>query len=243
MPIFPTPEVNERMKKLNSRHIDALNQFDKRALEEGEKHPVFIYNVSPIWEHRKFQGQLGTIHIKKCAAGQKVSEPVKIPGVVVRFYDHGLGRKDKFLETGMEIAQDICSCNPEYPAENANNNLTNFGVFLTDEPLESFDPEDAAEMVRQALAKHDAKVREIVLEADQRWASNDPMMRKSIVEIHHDCLEYLGEERPWSFARGKKVSSSECPFCGSAIKPNVVKCPTCSEVVDKERYQAMKKGV
>lgn len=240
--MFPTSQVENKMKTLNSRHIESLNAFDRKALEEGEKHPIFIYNVSSVWEHPKFQGQLGTIRIERKKPGERVSKPVEIPGVVVRFYDHGLGRKDKFLETGLEIAQDICGCHPLYPAENPSSNLTNYGVFITEKPLEEYEPEEQEALLSEANRKHDIQVRSGVLEADQRWASNDPVSRKAIVEIHHLQLAYLGETRAWSHARGT-TETSKCPYCRKAVEEGTVKCPHCSEIVDKKRYKEMKKDL
>ena len=230
--------------------MSGLTKFEKQQIEEGEKHPVYIYNVSSIDEWPRFQGQLGTLTIQKCAAGEKVSKPLIIPGCIPRRYDAGFGRYKWFLDAGMDVAEDICGCSKEYPAESSNNNLTNFGVFITTEAFEDISEKQQADLLSVAHAKYEEKLRVRVLEADNFHMQNHGNW---IVRIHHqalsalnDLLEQRGmerEKRPWATVDyGTKRKTVDCPFCGSPNKPDVPKCANCHEVIDSELYEKLKKG-
>src|ERR1700722_8901337 len=109
----PTDVVNAQMQKLNKGRSQPLTRFQQKQIQEAK--PVYIYNVSTIHRWERFQGQLGTVVIPKCEEGQKVSKPYIVKGVIARWYDKGLGRKEAFLEEGIEVAEDICGCSREYP--------------------------------------------------------------------------------------------------------------------------------
>jgi hypothetical protein len=241
----PTREVNAELNKLNKGKRYELTKYQQRQINDSE--PFYIYNVSPIHEWPKFQGQLGTLTIRKRAAKEQVSEPLIIPGAIARWFDKGLGRKEVFIEDGREVAEDICGCSKEYPAESANNNLTNFGVFILDKPFEELEEEERATVLFEANAKLIAKLRGLMLEADN-YHIGTPQQRAWISPIHHAAMHAFNdltgsnEKRPWATI-GASVSAQKasCQFCGSVVNLGVVKCPSCNEVIDAEGYAALKK--
>jgi hypothetical protein len=111
-----------------------LTKAQQRQVNESK--PVYIYNVSTIHRWDRFQGQLGTLTIPKREPGEVVSKPLVIPGAVARFYDKGFGKMEAFIDEGMDVAEDICGCSTQYPAESSSNNLTKYGVFLLVRPFE-----------------------------------------------------------------------------------------------------------
>lgn len=233
--------VSSEMRRLNKSRFTPMNKFQRQISEQAK--PIYIYNVSPIHEWAKPQGQLGTVMIQKREKGQLVSKPYIVPGVVNRWYDKGLGRKELFQESGIDVAQDICGCSTEYPVENSNNNLMNFGVFITDRPFEELPKKKQEELLDAANERLRAKLAAIVLEADQYWAG--PTQQKGwIAKIHREALTALNEmdgtkeDRPWAPIRHAE-KKDDCKFCGSAIKPGVVVCPNCRNVLDEERYAKM----
>jgi hypothetical protein len=246
--------VRDKLSQLNKRRMDGLTKFERRAIEEGEENPIYIYNVSTIDEWARFQGQLGTLTIPKCEPGKQVSKPLIIPGCIPRRYDAGFGRYKWFLDTGMDVAQDICGCSKEYPAETANNNLTNFGVFITTKLWEELSEKQQKQLLYGtpdepgAVSKYEEKLRQRVLEADNFHIQNHSNW---VVKIHHqalaalnDILEQRGmerEKRPWATVDyGTKKKTVDCPYCGSPNKPDVPKCANCHEIIDQALYKKLK---
>ncbi len=83
---------------------------------------------------------------------------------------------------------------------------------------------------------------EVVEEADtleRRRQTGEPNVPR-VTQRMRECARYMGYERNWLSVM-KADSKRNCPYCDSLISGRVVKCPVCSEVVDKERYAEMKK--
>lgn len=244
-----TKEVNQELGKLNKGRRYELTKYQQRQIDEAK--PFYIYNVSTIHEWPKFQGQLGTLVIPKCKSGEEVSTPLRIPGAVARWYDKGLGRKEVFIEDGREIAEDICGCSKEYPAESSNNNLTNFGVFITDRLFEELPKKEQEKILGEAQEKFILKLRELMLEADNYHSAE--ATKRFVGKIHVAALEAFNEitgseeRRPWAMVKGSKqtavktVPTADCPFCGHPNKAGVPKCANCKDVINKEAYEALKK--
>lgn len=235
--------VQSRMAQLNRTSSRALTKFERDAIAKSS--PIYIYNVSPIHHWDRPQGQLGTLRIHARKEGEVVSQPTVVPGVVTRRYDRGFGRREPFQESGMEVAMDVCGCHPEYPAESSANNLTNFGVFITEKPFEDYKPAEQNAFIDKASAKLVERLRTMILEADNWWQGVPAPVYKGLIgDIHRKALAALNdltgakEDRPWAPVRGTKITE-DCRFCGSAVKPGIVVCPTCSNVLDIERYEEM----
>lgn len=272
MPVSAT-DVEQKISRLNERRDEQMTEFEQRQMDEGAKSPVYIYNVSKIHQHdQNHGGQLGTVRIAKCEPGKQVSEPAIINGVVARRYDAGFGKRRWMLEDGMDIAMDLCQCNPKYPSENSRNNLLNYGVFITRAPFEELvekregetDPQyqrrlekEQTKILAAPIAAYEKKLRSLVLEADRFHSSpkadGAPDPKIYIVNIHLDALNALNEilvtrgqaeeKRPWAPVGYKGgLAQKDCKFCGRPMPSDKPKCPTCGEIVDQELYDKMKKG-
>jgi hypothetical protein len=241
--------VNSELSRLNNRRRTKLTKFQEHELEEGQKHPVYIYNVSPIHRWDRYQGQLGTLVINKCDDGQRVSEPLIIPGCIVRYFDKGFGKQEAMIEGGMEIAEDICGCSKEYPPDSPTSNLTNYGVFILQKPIDEYPEKKQLEFINEALQKLIPQLQLRIQEADQWWQGVPaPVYKGLIVSIHRDALRLYNEltgskeERPWATIRYQGKATEECKFCGFANRSGVVKCQNCHEILDTEQYEKLKKG-
>lgn len=272
MPVSAT-DVEQKISRLNERRDEQMSEFEARQVDEGAKNPIHIYNVSKIDQHdQNHGGQLGTKRIERCESGQQVSKPTLVDGVVARRYDAGFGKRRWMLEDGMDIAMDLCGCNPKYPSENANNNLLNYGVFISRRPFEELverregetDPQyqrrlekEQTKILVAPMAAYEKKLRSRILEADRYHstpkADGSPDPKTFIVQIHLDALNALNEmivtrgqaeeTRPWAPVGYKTgASQKDCRFCGRLMPFDKPKCPTCGEIVDQELYDKMKKG-
>jgi hypothetical protein len=241
----PSDAVNQQMRKLNKGRTQPLTRFQQKQISEAK--PVYIYNVSTIHKWERFQGQLGTVVIPKCDEGERVSKPYIVKGVIARWYDKGLGRKEAFLEEGLEVAEDIVGCSKEYPVENLNNNLMTFGVFITRKPFEELSQREQDRVLEEATEKYINKLRDIILQADGLYAGDDNS-KKGIGSIHREALRAFNqiegskEDRPWAPVR-HAAKSVDCPFCGISNKPHVAKCANCHEIINQELYDKLKKAV
>lgn len=241
MAVAMAQPVEDKLRQLNKRGSFPLTKFQQKQIDDAS--PIYIYNVSPIHEWPRFQGQLGTLTIRKKPADAELSEPLIVPGIVPRRFDKGLGRQEWFLDSGMEVAEDICGCSKEYPAESANNNLLNFGVFITTEPFAELTKKEQEKILDAANLKLDAKLRQLILEADQ-FASQKH--ENWIADIHRAALQALNEmtdgqeERPWAPIRTTKRNVA-CQFCGVNNKAGVAKCANCHEIIDHELYERLTK--
>ena len=103
------------------------------------------------------------------------------------------------------------------------------------------------QLIADATFKHDARCLERVLEGDQLHDSGVP---GRALTINIACAVYLAGkgdksmyERRWVMARGREYRPKvvECNFCGAENKPNLAVCPTCKNVIDQARYDALTK--
>lgn len=237
--------VHQRMGQLNRSSNRPLTKFEQREMARGGQ--IYIYNVSSTYYFEKAHPQLGNVRIPARKEDQQVSDPYIVPGTVMRRYDKGFGRKEPFLEDGMEVAQDVCGCHPEYPSESPTNNLTNFGVFITRKPFEELSNKEQTALLRDAVDKLLKRLAVTILEADNWWQGIPaPMYKNFIAQVHHKALAEHNEitnakeERPWSTVK-RTAASVDCQFCGSPVKPGKPKCPTCGEIVDQKLYEEMTK--
>lgn len=251
-------DVETKISNLNVRHEDSMTNFERKLVEEGKEKPIYIYNVSTIHEHQQNHGgQLGTVVIRKREYGTQVSEPTIVPGVVPRRYDSGFGKLKWMIEDGLDIAMDLCGCDPKYPSpENTNRDLTKFGVFLIRKPFESLTKPEQTKVLTEANKHYERKLRALVLQADNYHTGSpvdgiDP--KKFITAIHHEALTALNEvlhsraqaeeKRPWSgITYNTQAAMKDCTFCGKPMPADKPKCPSCREVVDQAQYDKLKKG-
>lgn len=256
MPVFGDvqsngPKVNaaEAYGKQNTMSKVKLSPFEEREIARGAENPYYIYNVSPIHEWPRFQGQLGTVLIQKAPwkfdglLVGRVSNPVIIPGTVCRTYDAGDRKLKPFIEGGLEVVEDICGSSEKYPPQDSNSNLIKFGVFYTTDYFGKLKNKEQEDLFDKAFTAFELVCRKLVQQADQ-FQAGDPKQRAFIMPIHIAALKVLveldGEDmnRAWAPTTSKKFKS--CQFCGARNTPESVKCISCQEVTDKTGYERLK---
>lgn len=227
---------------VGKRRSYPMSSFERRAVEEGSKKPFYIYSVNPVHEWPIQHGQLGTVLIRKRPADKKLSEPTVIAGVIARQYDKGLGKKEWFLEEGVEIVEDLLGCSVKYPAPTQNNNLTTFGVFYTEVPFEDLQLSEQKTLLADANEKMVRKLQMTILEADRFHAEGHGNW---IAQIHRDSLHFLNEvtgakeERPWAPIR-ITAGKVECLECGHMNKPHVRICYNCKAPLETSAPKSKK---
>jgi hypothetical protein len=211
--------VSQEMVRRNRTGRRPLTPFERKNIEEGRLNPIYLYNVSPIHEWPRPQGQLGTITIPKRKWNEQVSVPALIPGVIVRWVRKGITSEEPFIEGGMDIAEDICGCSPRYDITHPNSNLTRYGVFISTRPFDvEYLPDEKRrklgaaskvageqllqeflvpqhkqkEMIAEATVKLVDELQARILEADN-WYQGSPEQRRYISQLHRDCLRAFNE--------------------------------------------------
>lgn len=242
--VAQTPQVNEALGRMNKRTSTPMTEFERRQVENGAKHPIYIYSVNPIHEWNVNQQQLGTVKINKKLPDQIVSTPTTIPGIVARSFDKGFGKRGWLLEEGVDVVEDILGCSEKLPAPTQDNNLTTFGVFFLMKPFEEHSEKQQKKIVEENTAKAIKKLQNQVLAADALFNQGHGNW---ISQIAIDALAALNEltgnkeSRPWApILVGSP--KTECQFCGHMNKSNVALCYNCKNVVNPELMSKLQKG-
>lgn len=228
--------------------VRPLRKSDKRLLDSGEPE-IYIYNVSPIFEWGAKSGGKSIGSILKRKAGAKVSEPLVIPGVMIRDFDAGNRYRQTYTELGKDIAEDVLGCSKEMPGL-PQNDLTLRGCFyIIGKKFEELPQREQETILVEANARHEEKCRQMVLEADS--FADSEVQRRWISEPYRLCAIFLAEEygdksmyeRRWVSSRGgaQKKAVEECRWCGFEHKPGIVLCPNCKNILDQAKYDAMSK--
>lgn len=258
----------ERMAKVrkytdsrNSQRVQPMIRSQLESLKGGVE--CFIYNVSPIFQWERGYKGLGTFLIqRRPEVGQvlildgkehtvteadikgrfRVSQPLYIAHAYRQSYDKGDNRRIPYVEYGEEIAESLVGNSKIYPPDllHPTNNLENWGVFITyGEQFHDLPKAEQDEIFLRASMAHHKRCLEKVGIADR----NINRFPSAVLEIHRKCALFTGEKRNWVTERpeiGESTNKIDCPFCASAIKKTVVICPQCKEIIDQERYDAMK---
>ena len=77
----------------------------------------------------------------------------------------------------------------------------------------------------------------LILTGDQKHA--DPKTRGEITPLMRDACRYMGREREW-LQELKDAEIKVCPYCTKTIRADAIVCEHCHNVVDVDRYAAMK---
>src|SRR6202041_3142937 len=107
------------------------------------------------------------------------------PGVIARQYDKGLGKKEWYIEDGVDIVEDLLGCSKRYPPPTPDNNLTTFGVFYTDKLFEDLPAAEQASLISAATQKLIIKLQTLVLSADRLHSARHGNW---IPQVHRDAL-------------------------------------------------------
>lgn len=238
--------------KQNTMSKVKLSPFEERELARGAENPFYIYNVSPIHDWPRFQGQLGTLLIQKAPwkfdgpLVGRVSSPVIIPGTVCRTYDAGDRKLKPFIEGGLEVVEDILNCSAKYPASDKNSNLTLWGCFFTTDYFGNLKAKQQEGLFDNGFAACETKARDLIQRADTVWAG-DPKGREWIKQtpLCLDALRFISEldgeevKREWAPTSSRKKYKN-CKFCQSRNAPEAVVCANCKEVIDQAGYDKLK---
>ena len=255
-------KVKRYVDSRNSQRVQPMIRSQLESLKGGTA--CWIYNISPIFEWKRGYKGLGTFTIqRRPEAGQvvmengkeytvtaddirgryRVSQPLIIQHAYRQSYDKGDNRRIPYVEYGDEIAESLVGNSKLYPADllHPTNNLENWGVFITyGKRFEELPKDEQDTLFLKASLAHHKRCLEKVGTAD-RHINRFPT---AVLEVHRKCALFTGEKRAWVTDRGAEVTAKgqliECPFCASEIKASVVICPQCKEVVNQEKYDAMK---
>jgi hypothetical protein len=110
--------------------------------------------------------------------------------------------------------------------------------------------EEATITIEESRAKLLHVLENKILEADN-WYDSGEATRKF---IHHGGGIHRLALREWNQLTGQKLTKAwstmsmgetltPCIFCGTQNKPNLAMCPNCHQVLDKEKFEKLKKTV
>lgn len=208
-----------------------LRKVPAHLLDESKFPPLYIFNISDN-PFTVGLGSLGTFVLPVCKAGQKHSEPMKIPGMTINYYDSGDGTGKQNYESypahdsedqNRSVINAILGIpmTPDKP-EIYTNNKTWFGLFYSDNPI----PTD--EQLAEAHKKYDA-IMTAFLQAGDKLALEGAKGLEQIGPMHRKAATFKKQKREWSIVPESKV---DCPGCGGAITPSAVKCVSCGAVLN-----------
>lgn len=254
---FGTDARSDRVSQYMEAHNPSskrrpLTPFERKQIEEGQNNPIFVYNVSPVHEWARNQGQLGVIAIRKRPWAEKFSDPAVVPGVTVRWARLGVtDQLQPFIESGQEIADDVCGLSPTYDVAHPNRDLSNFGVFLSKRPFvitqnvmdhlpqarqaefrkskeaiaEYLIPEEEQkELLSVATEKLILRLQATILEADN-YFDGGPEQRKF---VHHGGNLYRDSLKAFNQITGQKVTR---PWTTQAAMEAMQSCEFCGSQV------------
>lgn len=219
-------QVGHELAKENARIVPQVSETLRRIAEEKKVH---IFNIYPVsW--RKSLGSLGTFTIPACAdnGSQRpedwapYSKALIVPGLVFESFDMGTKHLSMAHWDGMDVAKDILGLTDGLAA----NSLERWGVFI------AAGATPTKEELLQAKKRLSATMAEALQEGDRKWRGSDKE-RKELSDYHKRAAQYLNQKREWDSLAAEQVS---CKFCGEPIKPNLIKCPQCREILDHQRW-------
>jgi hypothetical protein len=103
------------------------------------------------------------------------------------------------------------------------------------------DEPSAEEIARETLAlrRYCGVVVEYADDLDRRRQAGEPNVPK-ITDRMKDAARYLDLKRGWLTELINTMT--QCPFCTTTIPAQAIKCPNCNEVVNRAKYDELKKG-
>jgi hypothetical protein len=97
--------------------------------------------------------------------------------------------------------------------------------------------ESAAEL--EKLKRYCGLMVEYADDLDRRRAAGEPAVPK-ITDRMKDCCRFLDLRREWLTSLVN--SSTTCIYCTKTIPVHAIKCPECNEVVNRAKYDELKKN-
>ena len=201
------------------RNFKIVEQIPGIIAELAKQKAVYVFNVGPTSWSRNL-GSLGNFHVPACPEGAKVSEPLKIAGVVLERVATDMDKMSNRYEEGLQIAQDVLFIGRGYAPQL---NREEWGMFISETA------EPTPKQIRDAQARLRQTQAKLVSEADNLERNNK---RSEIGEIHRQAAEALGLNKAW--LPTEPVEAEACPACNKRIDPSSIICPECSAILDIE---------
>lgn len=252
-----------RDKTGRQRSVPSVNP----KIQDIAREPVYVFNVGP-WGFRENGGSFGYFFVPACAVGapmewERLAAKPSQPGLYVPDHweegdKHVTDPKTEYaacrplpglMMEPMPKDQDSCEWNMQDSGEyfakeillkvgighSYRDSNVRRGVFIGAGPVPT-----KAELAK-AREELTGLMQELILEADQAWASG-PQKAEQVIrpEIHHVCAHWLNlEDRDW--LRGTKPQGRiKCEGCGSLVDPGIALCPN-GHIVDANAYKAFVK--
>ena len=114
--------------------------------------------------------------------------------------------------------------------------LHNFVIVPYSELSDKFISQFTAEF-NKAKAQQDNWFKKLIQVADKSFAKNSNYAE--ISDLQRYASKRMNIERPWN-KEIKPEDFKKCPFCASFVEPAAIACVHCNNVVDAERYKALK---
>lgn len=216
--------VSSYKRQMTDRIIPPIPDYVTRSTRQ-----VHVFNVGP-WAHKKHMGGYGEQVIPACPEGQDfVAGPV-FSDPMTELYMKNEAEMGRFEEDGRQFATEFLG---EGRGQNSAYSLRHMGCFVAAGET----PTD--EELLLANEELDEKCRQLVNEAREFHASNDPILKRAIVpEWHFKAAEHLKlTDEDWMVARNPH-GRQKCKLCGTLVDGDVLKCPTngCGYIFDIPAY-------
>jgi hypothetical protein len=226
---IPAQQANQIVSTYRRQMTDRSIPPVPRYVERSQATKIHIFNVGP-WEHKKHLGGYGEYTIPACPEGQDyVAGPV-FTDPMTELYMKNEAEMGRFEEDGWQFANEFLG---DGRGQNSAYSLRHMGCFV------AAGEKPTKEELALAMQELDEKCRQLVDEARQFHASNDPVLRRAITpEWHFRAAERLKlTDEDWMVARNPK-GRQKCKLCGTLVDGDVLKCPTsnCGYIFDMAAY-------
>jgi len=105
-----------------------------------------------------------------------------------------------------------------------------------------YSPDEVQEMAKEQLAEarrlQNNWYRNLARMADADWQQNKNI--RAVSDIQRFAAKAIGHKAEWvNYIPENMPVLMKCQYCMVDVNPEVVKCPNCKEVINKEKYNAM----
>ena len=207
------------------RGSSVVERLDPRLLTGR---PTYLFNIYGN-EWTRNTGTTGIYYIPACPEDKAyVRAPQSIPGTVEDIYPHFSDHEH--YRNRPTPGEDIVAAvlNGGGPTDE----IVSWGVFA------SHNEEPTKAELNAAKANLIPRLNRLLRQADQLFASADPMERKSVDDDKfYRAARFLNVKKPWM---SEAQEMTVCPFCSSPVRPEAPKCGSCHEIINMNAYEALK---
>jgi len=254
-------QISDLQKDFNGRGREA-DDLPEMIAELSKKNQVAIVSVGP-WAQTIPCGSLGVKFVPACKEGEEYSDPLVLDGLTIERYPLRENRMDILMHkdsTGWNDGHQMIGVGKHLPPSNSKVKL---GLFVTKgnpdfPPLSEKDRGDEAkrrwwlrerfrptpaelQKARAALNQH---LNVLVNQARSAAAQGQKAAEETIrPEQHIRAAQMLGldpQAERWMQNAVPEAARVKCMYCGVSVPDGVVKCPNCREILDQDKYDAMK---